>query len=45
MAPPLVLQEAGIRIGEAYPAPIVDHDLARKQTLARFSVVKAAAGP
>jgi len=45
MAPPLVLQEAGIRIGEAYPAPIVDHDLARKQTLARFSVVKAAAEP
>jgi deoxyribodipyrimidine photo-lyase len=45
MAPPLVLQEAGIRIGETYPAPIVDHDAARKRTLARFSVVKAAVSP
>jgi deoxyribodipyrimidine photo-lyase len=42
MAPPLVLQDAKVRIGETYPAPIVDHDAARKRTLARFSVVKAA---
>lgn len=45
MAPPLVLQDAGVRIGETYPAPIVDHDAARKRTLARFSVVKATATP
>jgi deoxyribodipyrimidine photo-lyase len=43
MAPPLVLQEAGVQIGQTYPAPIVDHDAARKRTLARFSVVKSAA--
>ncbi|MFM1880024.1 MAG: hypothetical protein RLZZ344_258, partial [Pseudomonadota bacterium] len=43
MAPPLVLEEAGVRIGETYPAPIVDHDAARRRTLERFAVVKTAA--
>ena len=43
-APPLLLSEAGIDLGETYPAPVVDHDLARKKTLARFSVVKAGLG-
>jgi deoxyribodipyrimidine photolyase len=27
-------------LGHDYPQPIVDHDEARKRTLARFSVVK-----
>jgi deoxyribodipyrimidine photo-lyase len=31
---------AGIRLGENYPCPIVQHDLARKRTLERYSVVK-----
>jgi deoxyribodipyrimidine photo-lyase len=36
-APPLVLAEAGVRIGETYPAPIVDHPAARLRALAAFS--------
>ena len=39
-AAPLELAEAGVRLGETYPAPIVDHDEARKRTLARYGVVK-----
>jgi deoxyribodipyrimidine photo-lyase len=35
------LARAGIRIGLEYPAPIVDHDQARKATLARYAVVRA----
>jgi len=42
-ARPVDLQAAGIEIGRAYPAPIVDHDAARQRTLERFSVVKGAA--
>ncbi len=33
-APPLVLQAAGIRLGETYPLPIIDHSLARNRFLA-----------
>jgi len=34
-------QEAvGIKIGQSYPAPIVDHAIARAQTLARYARVK-----
>lgn len=40
MAPALELQAAQISLGKTYPAPIVDHDQARKKTLARFAVVK-----
>jgi len=32
-APPLELAAAGVRLDDTYPAPIVDHDLARKQAL------------
>jgi deoxyribodipyrimidine photo-lyase len=39
-AHPADLKAAGIRIGHDYPLPIVDHDVARAQTLKRFSVVK-----
>ncbi|HTJ81929.1 MAG TPA: deoxyribodipyrimidine photo-lyase [Polyangiaceae bacterium] len=33
LAPPLVLREAGVRLGETYPAPIVDHAFARARFL------------
>jgi len=35
-APPLVLAEAGVRLGVDYPAPIVDHAKARTEALARL---------
>ncbi|MDY0330845.1 MAG: deoxyribodipyrimidine photo-lyase [Thiomonas sp.] len=40
-APTALLQAAGVRLGENYPAPIVRHDLARAETLERYSVMKA----
>ncbi len=42
LARPLELQEAGVRLGDNYPEPVVDHDAARQRTLARYAVVKAA---
>jgi len=39
-APQLVLEGLGLRLGEDYPLPLVDHDHARQKTLMRFSVVK-----
>ena len=39
-AAPISLSSAGLRLGIDYPAPIVEHDAARKKTLMRFSVVK-----
>jgi deoxyribodipyrimidine photo-lyase len=41
-AAPLDLQAAGVRLGETYPHPIVDHAEARQETLARYAVVKVA---
>lgn len=38
--PPLDLQAAGVVLGETYPRPVVEHDLARKKTLERYAVVK-----
>ena len=35
------LAAAGVRLGETYPAPIVDHSEARKRTLARYAAVTA----
>lgn len=35
-APPEVLQEARLELGRDYPLPVVDHEQARQQTLARF---------
>ena len=43
-APEDVLAAAGVRLGENYPRPLVQHDVARKETLERYAVVKAAAG-
>ena len=39
-AAPMLLQQAGVRLGENYPYPIVEHDVARQQTLSRYAVVK-----
>ena len=35
-APDLVLEAAGVKLGETYPEPVVNHDAARKEALARF---------
>ena len=35
------LEGAGVRLGETYPRPIVDHAAARKRTLERYAVVRA----
>ncbi|MBU0748978.1 MAG: DNA photolyase family protein [Gammaproteobacteria bacterium] len=43
LARPLELQDADVRLGGNYPLPVVDHDVARKRTLERYAVVKAAA--
>ncbi|EKZ98493.1 deoxyribodipyrimidine photo-lyase [Cupriavidus sp. HMR-1] len=39
-APEEVLRAAGVKLGEDYPRPIVQHDVARKETLERYGVVK-----
>lgn len=39
-APPIILSEAGVRLGENYPHPMVDHGEARDQALAAFERVK-----
>ena len=43
-AAPVELAAAGITLGRDYPAPIVDHDQAREDTLRRYAVVKKKAG-
>ncbi|MEM9422135.1 MAG: deoxyribodipyrimidine photo-lyase [Pseudomonadota bacterium] len=40
-APALALAEAGVKLGETYPYPIVDHAIARKEALARYEDVRA----
>ena len=40
---PEALAERGVVLGKDYPAPVVDHDAARRLTLERFVVVKKAA--
>ena len=42
-ARPVDLAAAGLALGSAYPEPVVAHDDARRRTLARYAVVKAAA--
>ncbi|MDX1531671.1 MAG: deoxyribodipyrimidine photo-lyase, partial [Rhodothermales bacterium] len=39
-APEDVLEEAGVRIGETYPAPIVEHKAARERALEAYEDVK-----
>ncbi len=40
LAPTLELQAAGVKLGEHYPWPVVNHAEARVKTLARYAVVK-----
>jgi deoxyribodipyrimidine photo-lyase len=42
LAGPLVLAAAGVKLGEDYPGPIVDHEQARERTLERYAAAKAA---
>ena len=42
LARPLELRAAGVELGRDYPLPVVDHALARDQTLRRYAVVKSA---
>jgi deoxyribodipyrimidine photo-lyase len=39
---PLELEAAGVRLGDNYPEPIVDHAEARARTLERYAVVREA---
>ncbi|HJV88126.1 MAG TPA: deoxyribodipyrimidine photo-lyase [Noviherbaspirillum sp.] len=40
LAPSMEAQQAGLRHGADYPFPIVQHDEARKRTLARYAIIK-----
>jgi len=40
-APPMTLSAAGVRLGESYPAPIVDHAGARARALAAYEAIRA----
>lgn len=42
-APLLVLKAAGVRLGETYPKPIIEHEKARKRALSAFQSLKGAA--
>ncbi|WP_340161310.1 deoxyribodipyrimidine photo-lyase [uncultured Hoeflea sp.] len=42
-APEKVLDAAGVRLGDTYPNPIVDHQLARDRALAAYQEIKEAA--
>jgi deoxyribodipyrimidine photo-lyase len=41
LAPPSALTEAGVELGRDYPAPIVDHDFARRRALAALAALNA----
>jgi len=43
-AAPETLSKAGVMLGVDYPLPVVDHDAARKATLARYAVVRRPPG-
>ncbi|MEY4749986.1 MAG: hypothetical protein RIQ60_2200 [Pseudomonadota bacterium] len=45
LASPLELQAAGVDLGHNYPRPLVEHEVERARTLARFQAVKGAAQP
>ncbi len=40
LARPIDLQAAGVKLSDNYPLPIVQHDEARAETLARYAIVK-----
>lgn len=39
-AGPLILREAGVKLGETYPEPIVDHKAGRERALAAYETLK-----
>lgn len=39
-APPMILEAAGVKLGDNYPEPLVNHDHARKEALAAFKTLK-----
>lgn len=41
-AKPLDLAASGVRLGETYPLPVVDHAVARERALAAYEMVKSA---
>lgn len=41
-APPDALAEAGVRLGESYPLPIVDHGAARRRALSAYEQTRSA---
>ena len=43
-AAPLELDSAGVRLGVDYPAPIIDHDFARKRALETLAAMKGGEG-
>jgi deoxyribodipyrimidine photo-lyase len=43
MATTALLAEAGVTLGQTYPAPIVDHDFARRRALAAFAEISGGA--
>jgi deoxyribodipyrimidine photo-lyase len=43
-APQHVLNDAGVRLDTTYPAPILDHKVARQEALAAFESLKQDAG-
>ena len=42
-APADVLEKAGVKLGDTYPRPIVDHQAARRRALDAYQKVKKAA--
>ncbi|MBC6406518.1 MAG: deoxyribodipyrimidine photo-lyase [Rhodospirillales bacterium] len=42
-ASPQVLQQTGVRLGESYPRPLIDHAQARKRALEAYATVKQGA--
>jgi deoxyribodipyrimidine photo-lyase len=45
LAPPAALAGAGVRLGQSYPRPIVDHGVARDRALAAFAAIKSVPDP
>lgn len=41
-APPLILADAKVRLGDTYPHPVVDHGAARTEALARYQAIRQA---
>jgi deoxyribodipyrimidine photo-lyase len=39
-APPLILQSAGVKLGDNYPLPLVNHESARQEALAGLQLTK-----